>query len=210
MVAAVVGNAVEGPASQVRREGNVSVARGVRVPQLDGAVAGAGQKALGLAAQVRKTHALDDPFVCLHREQLLARGEVPDLDFAVSGAGGDHVEGARVLGQGVDAVDVAVAELGDEGRGKHALEFGGIEGASVFTGFFEGVEFGVEIAGLRDGGGAGGVVGLGGAGEGSDFLRGGGIRQTDRQRERDKQYHGELFSHPVGVCIAIGVCCIPV
>lgn len=69
---------------------------------------------------------------------------------------------------------MAVAELGDEGCGKHALKLGGIEGTGVFAGFFERMEFGVEITGLREGSGADEVVGLSGAGEGFDFLEGGG------------------------------------
>lgn len=69
---------------------------------------------------------------------------------------------------------MAVAELSDEGRGEHALELGGIKGAGIFAGFFEWVEFGVEVAGLGDGGGADRIVGLGGAREGFDFLGGRG------------------------------------
>lgn len=193
MLAAVVGDAIEGAAPEIRRHWDVPVARRIRIPHFDGAVTRAGQQSLVLAAHIRKTHALHNALVRLHGEQLPALSQVPDFHFAVSRTGRDHVKGARVLGQRVNAVDVAVAELGDEGRSKHALELSGIEGAGVFAGLFKGVEFGVEVAGLGDGGGAGGIIGLGGAGEGFDFL---GKRSDRAQEQTDNRetYHGELFS----------------
>lgn len=170
MLVAVVGDAVESAAPQVCGHGDVPVGRRIWIPHLDGAVTRTGQQSLVLASQVCKTHTLDDALMRFDCEQLLPLGQIPDLYFAVSRAGCDYIEGARVLGKGVDAVNVAVAELGDERRGKHALELSGIEGTGVFASLFERVEFGVEIAGLREGSGADRIIGLGGAGEGFDFL----------------------------------------
>lgn len=65
---------------------------------------------------------------------------------------------------------MAASELGKKGCGKHAFKLCGIEGAGVFAGFFEGVELGVQVAGLDYGGSTKGIVGLGGAGEGFNFL----------------------------------------
>lgn len=98
MLAAVVGDTIEGAAPEICRHGDVPVARRIRIPHFDGAVARAGQQSLVLAAQIRKTHALHDALVRLHREQLLPLGQVPDFQFAVSRTGRDHVEGAWVFG----------------------------------------------------------------------------------------------------------------
>lgn len=50
-----------------------------------------------------------------------------------------------MFGHGIDTIDVA-GEGTDEGLGKHAFDFCGVEGASVFAGLLEGVEGRVEVA----------------------------------------------------------------
>ena len=170
-VVAVVRDGVEGAVAKVRGQRRVVVlAVGGRVPHLDGAVARARQQAR-VAAHGREAQALDDALVRLDAHELLAVYEVPDLDLAVAGAGGNAVEAARVLGEAVDTVDVAVAELGDEGLCKHALHLGGRQRTRVFARLLERMQFGVQVAGLHDGIGARGVVGVGRPGEGFDFLR---------------------------------------
>lgn len=55
------------------------------------------------------------------------------------------------MGHGVDAIDVADAELRDEGGGEHAVEFDGVQGAGILSGALEGVRGWVEVARLPHG-----------------------------------------------------------
>lgn len=96
--------------------------------------------------------------------------QIPDLDLSVSGTRCEPVQGSRVLRHGVHSIDVPVPKLPDERLGEHAVQLGRIEGAGVFPGFGEGVQAGIEVAGLRGGGAARGEIGLGGAGERFDPL----------------------------------------
>ena len=79
---------------------------------------------------------------------LFPTGEVPDLDYAVAASAGEAFEGLWVLGHGVDAINVAFSELGDERGGEHALKFSGIKGTGVFSSSFEWVQSRVEISRL--------------------------------------------------------------
>ena len=73
-------------------------------------------------------------------------------------------------GQSRDGIDVAGCEFSDEGGCEHAVEFGGGEGAGVFSGAGEGMGGGVEVAvGLAEVVEGGPLGGGAGAGEGFDF-----------------------------------------
>ena len=107
--------------------------------------------------------------MCFIRSGLFPVYEVPNFDIPVAGTRGEAGEGGGVFAEGVDSVDVPVAELAEEGLGEHPCEFGGVEGTGVFAGFGEGVLRGVEVPG-EGGRGAGGEIGCGRAGEGLDSL----------------------------------------
>ena len=109
-------------------------------------------------------------FIC---SSLFPVYKVPNFDFPVTGTRGEASEGGGVFAEGVDPVDVPVAELAEEGLGEHPCEFGSIESTGIFAGFGEGVLRGIEVPG-EGRGGAGGEVGCGRAGEGFDSLYGEG------------------------------------
>ena len=62
------------------------------------------------------------------------------------------------------------SQLGDEGGGEHALEFGGVQRSRVLSCSLEGVQGGIEVARLAGDIASRCLVGGGGAGEGLDFL----------------------------------------
>ena len=107
------------------------------------------------------------------RSSLFPIYKIPDFDFPVTRTRGEAGEGGGVFAKGVDPINVPIAELAEEGLGEHSCKFGGVEGTGVFAGFGEGVLRGVEVPG-KGCGGARGEVGGGRAGEGFDFLHGGG------------------------------------
>jgi hypothetical protein len=99
------------------------------------------------------------------------RSQVPDLDDTVSTARGESLERIGVLGHGVDSVDVAATQLGEEGLGKHAVHLCGIQGSGVFAGALEGVQCWVQVASLALDRRARRLLLRRSASEGLDFLR---------------------------------------
>lgn len=114
--------------------------------------------------------AFNDTIVGFNSTSFGLAPEIPDLDFAVAGTGGHAGERGGIFGEGVDAVDVPIAKLCEKGFRKEAVELSSVKGAGIFACAFEGMESGVEVAGLGGGVGALGGVDGGGAGEGFDFL----------------------------------------
>lgn len=75
--------------------------------------------------------------------RLITQG--PKSQIAISTTGDQPVQFSRMLGHGVDSIDVA-REGTDKGFGKHTFHFCRVEGTGVFAGLFKGVEGGVEVA----------------------------------------------------------------
>lgn len=119
---------------------------------------------------MRPAHAFHYAFVRLGVPGFFSTRKLPDFDDTVAAPTGEALEGERVCGHGVDAVDMTVTKLGNEGGGEHAVELGGIEGSGIFSCSFEGVERWVEISGLAGKIRARGLVRRCGSGESFDFL----------------------------------------
>lgn len=130
---AAAGRAAAGRAGAASRMGR-------RVPQLDGAVAGARQQP-PVAADRGEAQAAHDAVVRAHAELLGAVGQVPQLDLAVARARGDAIQRAQVFCEAVDTVHVAAAQLPHEWFGEHALHLGRRQRPRVFARLLKRVQF---------------------------------------------------------------------
>jgi hypothetical protein len=74
------------------------------------------------------------------------RDVVSHFDHAVSGTRRESLQGQGVFRHRVYAIDVAVPELREKGRGKEPLEFNRIECPLVFARALEGMCFGPQVA----------------------------------------------------------------
>ena len=95
----------------------------------------------------------------LGRPGFLAAGKIPDFDHTVAAPAGEAFEGLGVLGHSIDAIDMTLPKLGDEGGGEHAFNLGGIERSGVLASSFKWVESRVEISRLPSDTGSGCLVG---------------------------------------------------
>lgn len=129
---------------QVRRQRGGIAGLVVGIVHLDAPVAAARKQLL----VVRPTHALDDVLVRLGLPDLVVGRQVPHFDDAVAAARGKPLERVGVLGHGIDAVDVAAAELGQEWLGEHAVHLCRIQGSRVLARALKGVQCWVQVASL--------------------------------------------------------------
>ena len=114
----------------------------------------------------------DDPFMGRSAVYLVLTREIPYLDNTIATTASKVIKTLRVFSHCVDAIDVSIAQLRDEGRSKHPIKLGGIEGSCVFSGSFEWMKGRVEISRLTSDIRPRGLVGRCWASEGLDLLVG--------------------------------------
>lgn len=117
--------------AEPRRDGRRLARRVVGIPKLDGLIGCRTQQALILGP----ADAPDNVLVCaLRLPDLVPARHVKDLDSSVATRRRKPLQTVGVLSHCIDAVDVALAELGHEGRRVHALEFDCIESFRISGG----------------------------------------------------------------------------
>ena len=114
------------------------------IEEFDRLIAGARQELLIL----RPAHSFDDAVVGLGVPDFTSTDQVPHLYHSITTSAGKSLQRPGILCHCVDAIDVAISQLSYEGLREHALELRGIESSCIFSCSFEGMDGGIEIAGL--------------------------------------------------------------
>ena len=114
----------------------------------------------------------DDPFMGRCAVNLCLTGEIPDLNNSVTATASEVIKTLWVFSHCIDAIDMSIPQLRDEGRSKHPIELGGIEGSCIFPSPFEWMEGRVKISRLTSHTRPWGLVGRCWASEGLDLLLG--------------------------------------
>ena len=108
--------------------------------------------------------------MCRSAINLFLTREIPDLNNTVAATASEVVKTLRVFSHCIDAINVSIPQLRDEGRSKHPIKLGGIEGSCIFSRSFERMKGRVEVSRLASDIRPWGLVGRCWASEGLDLL----------------------------------------